>query len=324
MNDTQIRMAKVSELLTWYNANCPPGMSVLRFKTRQQAIDACLALWQGQQNLAAASAASAASAAPAAPAAAPTAGELDLLAAMNAVPAAAAAAAAAPVAAALAAAVPDPVQNLDAKLDDLTVAQLVDWYNFHMINPDVNPEVRALGKKDAALEACTALRQLHRLDFDRMSKTGLLAWYNAYCLAGTESRNLGSKDQGMARCEGLRDQLVIRNGAFVRLQPAAAPAAPKAPKAAGDGGDADRSAAIAASWADPETRAARSARYQIQVSGPGRTPEVYGSLMKALQATGQNVGMKTSTIQQYRMIIRDEGKAEINGLLFSLATPAAA
>lgn len=76
----------------------------------------------------------------------------------------------------------------------------------------------------------------------------------------------------------------------------------------------DRSSGIAASWADPAVRAARSARHAVVVQGKGQ----FASVAKAFAACG----LPAKDIIKTRGQLVAEGKAEVGGFKFRLAAAA--
>lgn len=91
---------------------------------------------------------------------------------------------------------------------------------------------------------------------------------------------------------------------------------PKAKKVAeGEGAAAaDLSAAVAATWNDPDVRAARAARYQVQVG-----KDTYGSVRKAFAA----LGLPDNKHVAFRGQLAKAGTGEFNGHKFKVV-PAAA
>jgi hypothetical protein len=73
--------------------------------------------------------------------------------------------------------------------------------------------------------------------------------------------------------------------------------------------DVDRSAAISASWADPDVRAARTARAKVRVGGV-----VYRSVREAFQA----LGLPDSKHIRFRMDLKATGKESFGGHTFVL------
>lgn len=78
---------------------------------------------------------------------------------------------------------------------------------------------------------------------------------------------------------------------------------------------ADLSAAIAASWGDPATRAARSARHAVKVG-----KETYRSVRAAFDALGLDLAKHVA----FRGKLVAEKKAEFEGHKFEIVEPAAA
>jgi hypothetical protein len=88
-----------------------------------------------------------------------------------------------------------------------------------------------------------------------------------------------------------------------------ASAPPPERKAPGETG-----AAVAASWADPATRAARSARYAVRVG-----KETYASVLKAFTA----LGLEVKAHAKFRSTLVKAGAAEFGGHKFTVVRDAA-
>lgn len=95
---------------------------------------------------------------------------------------------------------------------------------------------------------------------------------------------------------------------------AASEAPPKAKASKPAGEPADLSAAVAATWADPAVREARTARHAVQVG-----KEVYGSVRKAFAA----LGLPDNKHVAFRGKLVKEGSGEFEGHKFKVvAQPA--
>jgi len=80
-------------------------------------------------------------------------------------------------------------------------------------------------------------------------------------------------------------------------------------KFTGEASSAERAAAIAASWNDPEVKAARVARHSVTVNGVE-----YRSVREAFRA----LGLPDSKHIKFRMDLKATGKQAFNGLVFIL------
>lgn len=88
-------------------------------------------------------------------------------------------------------------------------------------------------------------------------------------------------------------------------QPKAAPKAAQKQKVAAD--SADRSAAIAASWKNNETKEKRAARHHVHVSGKE---------YRSVKAAFEELGLPLSQHIKFRMLLKEKGTATFQGHKF--------
>ena len=152
-----------------------------------------------------------------------------------------------------------------------------------------------------------------------MTTMELLAEYNAG--TGKHATRFSSRAAGERQVESLRRIALLeeaektRRKAPVAVAEPAAPEGPKSKKTEATKGKAQatqktsNSAAVSASWGNPDLAAARSRRHKVEVNGV-----VYKSLAVAFAS----LGMEPKGFGRLRLVLKRTGAVVVEGVTFTL------